>query len=191
MNTRATLLDHAETAIRQRGYTGFSYADLAKTVGIRKASIHHHFPTKAALGLSLIERYAARFFERLYDIAVAQSAAADQLRAYIDLYREALARGEQVCLCVALSAGRDHLSDDILVQLEEFHARSITWLERAFSQAQDDGSVKGLSDPNAEAHALLALVEGAQLLARASKTPALFEHATAAFAGRLHSETPR
>ena len=190
MKTRATLLDHAETAIRQRGYTGFSYADLAKTVGIRKASIHHHFPTKAALGLSLIERYAERFFERLDDIAGAQGAAAVQLAAYVDLYREALARGEQVCLCVSLSAGRDHLSDDILVQLDEFHRRSISWLESVFSQAQKDGSVTHLGDPNAEAHALLALVEGAQLLARASKTSALFERATAAFAARLNANGP-
>ncbi len=27
------------------GYNGFSYADIAEVVGIRKTSIHHHFPT--------------------------------------------------------------------------------------------------------------------------------------------------
>lgn len=185
MSTRTLLLDHAETAIRQRGYTGFSYADLAKSVGIRKASIHHHFPTKAALGLSLIERYVEQFFERLDQIASKSRSARDQLNAYVDLYRAALARGEQVCLCVSLSAGRDHLSGEILEQIEKFHTRSLAWLEHAFEQAQVDGSVINVNDPSAEAHALLASVEGAQLLARANKTPALFERATAAFAARL------
>jgi len=28
----------------------FSYADLAKSVGVSKASIHHHFPAKEDLG---------------------------------------------------------------------------------------------------------------------------------------------
>jgi AcrR family transcriptional regulator len=31
------------------GYSGFSYADIAEVVGIRKASIHHHFPSKVDL----------------------------------------------------------------------------------------------------------------------------------------------
>ena len=31
------------------GYNGFSYADIAELVEVRKASIHHHFPTKADL----------------------------------------------------------------------------------------------------------------------------------------------
>ena len=56
MDTRTALLESAERTARQRGYDGFSYADLADDVGIRKASIHHHFPTKATLALALIER---------------------------------------------------------------------------------------------------------------------------------------
>lgn len=56
MDTRTALLQSAERAARQRGYDGFSYADLAGDVGLRKASIHHHFPTKATLALALIER---------------------------------------------------------------------------------------------------------------------------------------
>ena len=43
MDTRISLLDSAERAVRQRGFDGFSYADLSKEIGIRKASIHYHF----------------------------------------------------------------------------------------------------------------------------------------------------
>ncbi len=38
MDTRSALLDSAERAARQRGFDAFSYADLARDVGIRKAS---------------------------------------------------------------------------------------------------------------------------------------------------------
>jgi len=54
---KTALLDSAERAARRRGFDGFSYADLAKDMGIRKASIHHHFPTKAALSVALMKRY--------------------------------------------------------------------------------------------------------------------------------------
>src|SRR6476469_3227193 len=67
-DTRAQLLSEAESLIRTRGYAAFSYADLAEKVGIRKASIHHHFPTKEILGATLIDEYLARFEKDLHGI---------------------------------------------------------------------------------------------------------------------------
>ena len=190
MSTRISLLQSAEQAVRQRGYHGFSYADLAREIGIRKASIHHHFPTKADLGVALIERYNAAFFDQLKNIKDAESTAADQLRAYLRLYRDALDDGEQVCLCVSLSAGRAHLSEEILDQLDQFHRDSLYWLEQLFERAKVDGSISLYASPEAEASATLALVEGAQLLARASKDVAQYDHSTRALQARLSPNKP-
>jgi TetR/AcrR family transcriptional repressor of nem operon len=190
MSTRISLLQSAEQAVRQRGYHGFSYADLAREIGIRKASIHHHFPTKVDLGVALIERYNAAFFDQLENIKDAEGTAADQLRAYLRLYRDALDNGEQVCLCVSLSAGRDHLSDEILDQLDQFHRDSLHWLEQLFERAKVDGSISLHAPPEEEASATLALVEGAQLLARASKDVAQFDQSTRALHERLSPNKP-
>ncbi|MEL6861003.1 MAG: TetR/AcrR family transcriptional regulator [Pseudomonadota bacterium] len=190
MNTRTALLDSAERAARQRGYDAFSYADLARDVGIRKASIHHHFPAKADLALSLIERYADRFFETLGEIDSTHRHAAEKLRAYVALYRDALVEGTQLCLCVAMSAGRDSLAEPVLDRLNQFHEKSAAWLTGVFEESLDDQTVSGVSDPNAEARATLALVEGAQLVARAAKNTSLFDAATAAFAARLSAPKP-
>lgn len=185
MDTRIALLDSAERAARQRGFDAFSYADLAKEVGIRKASIHYHFPMKADLAFGLIERYAARFTETLAEIEAGHATAAAKLRAYVEVYREALAGGEQVCLCVALSAGRDSLSEPVLAELNRFHADSTAWLEQVFEAGRSDGSISSVGDPAAEAAATLALMEGAQLIARAAKDITLFDQAVAAFLARL------
>ena len=56
-DTKTTLLNSAERAARARGFDGFSYADLAADVGISKASIHHHFASKATLAVALMQRY--------------------------------------------------------------------------------------------------------------------------------------
>ncbi len=53
MGTKELLLKEAEMLVRTRGFAAFSYADLSERVGIRKASIHHHFPTKEELGGAL------------------------------------------------------------------------------------------------------------------------------------------
>jgi TetR/AcrR family transcriptional repressor of nem operon len=46
VSTYDKILRLTDTLIQQRGFLGFSYADLEKAIGIRKASIHHHFPGK-------------------------------------------------------------------------------------------------------------------------------------------------
>ena len=55
--------------MRRHGYSAFSYADLAVAVGIRKASIHHHFPTKADLAAALVAAYDIRYDAALADVA--------------------------------------------------------------------------------------------------------------------------
>ena len=59
-DTRQRILDVAEQLLLERGYAGFSYQDIADAVGIRKASIHHHFPAKEDLGRAIIERTRLR-----------------------------------------------------------------------------------------------------------------------------------
>lgn len=51
----------ADSLIHTRGYHGFSYRDIANEVGIRKASIHHHYPSKELLVLSVIDFHIGRF----------------------------------------------------------------------------------------------------------------------------------
>jgi len=54
-DTAEQILDLAETLIQTRGYSAFSYQDIADSLGIRKASIHYHFPSKTDLGIAVVE----------------------------------------------------------------------------------------------------------------------------------------
>ncbi len=185
MDRKQQILDAAERLVRARGFDGFSYGDLEAEIGIRKASIHHHFPSKAELGLALTARYRGQVVGKLGAVAARRTRAADRLAEYLDLYREALAGGEQVCLCVALSAGRDSLNPDTLAELDAFNAASLDWLTATFKLARSDGSIKGVEEPGLEAAAALALVEGAQLIARAAGDVLKFDLATAQLKARI------
>ena len=61
-DTAERLMDLAETHIRNAGYGGFSFRDLAAEAGIKSASVHHHFPTKSMMAAAVARRYADRFF---------------------------------------------------------------------------------------------------------------------------------
>ena len=69
MEMRDQILVSAQRLVQQRGFNGFSYADIAVEVGIRKASLHHYFPTKTDLGLALIEVYSGRLNSALLNIS--------------------------------------------------------------------------------------------------------------------------
>lgn len=185
MTMKANLLTHAEALARSRGIDAFSYADLAAATGIRKASVHYHFATKADLTLALIEDYAARIADRLNQIEAQSAAASGALRDFLQLYHDALGTGDSLCLCVAFSAATDSLPEASVTRVEDFRNDVTAWLKAQFDRARQDGSVRALSDPAQEAAALFALVEGAQLVARAARNPDRFTDAVAQFSDRL------
>lgn len=55
-DTRENIVDKAEELIRTKGYNAFSYGDIAGVLHIRNAAIHYYFPSKADLGVSVVDR---------------------------------------------------------------------------------------------------------------------------------------
>ena len=101
--TAERALDIAERLVQIRGFSNFSYADIATELGITKASLHYHYPGKAELGEALVTRYAERFNQALDDIDRDLSNACAKLEAYADLYAGVL-RNERMCMCGILAA---------------------------------------------------------------------------------------
>ena len=177
-DTKTALLNSAEHRARTQGFDGFSYADLSEDVGIRKASIHHHFPSKAALSVALMQRYHADFEAICAEIDAAQTSGGARLSALIQRYRKALDGGKSLCLCVSFSTSRKSLAPEVIKQISCFRTMMLNWLKRSYEAGQSDGTIVGVIDPAAEAAATLPLLEGAQLAARAEENPILFDSAT-------------
>src|SRR5580704_19068132 len=84
------ILDVAERLAQTRGYNGFSYADIAIQLGVTKASLHYHFPSKAELGRALIERYRVLFGAALDAIDHRAPLPEEKLKQYVGLYDSVL-----------------------------------------------------------------------------------------------------
>jgi len=52
---RARILDAAYDLFQQQGYNASSVHEIAARAGVSGGAFHHHFPTKKALGLAVIE----------------------------------------------------------------------------------------------------------------------------------------
>ncbi|GJD43882.1 Transcriptional regulator AcuR [Methylobacterium cerastii] len=182
-DTRTELLIQAETLVRGRGWSGFSYADLAEAVGIRKASIHHHFRTKDDLGAALVAAYGERYDAALAEILSAHPAGIDRIAAYGRLYLGGVEQGLG-CLCAALATEGDALPERLRADVVAFFARHVSWLEQVFRDGAADGSIRPDLDPATHARLVVATLEGALLLERLLGGPD-------AFAGTLTALTER
>lgn len=165
-STRDRLLDDAERLVRSRGYAGFSYADLAERVGIRKASIHHHFPTKDALGEALVEDYRQRFRAILAEIADAERDAPARLAAYGRIYVRSVTEG-MGCLCGVLASDLALLPEPLQQKVAAFFRDQLAWLETVVREGVARGELRPGGAPDRTASHILGAFQGASFVALA------------------------
>ena len=173
-DTATRLLDTAQALIQSRGYNAFSYSDLAKSVGIRTASIHYHFPAKADLGVALVERYTASLVQSLEAIDGSARTAKSKLRRFIELYRETECSGA-MCLCGSLASDIGTLAEPLQDSVRGYLDTSRRWLQQTIQAGIRAGEFETTGKPADLAAALLAGLQGGLMLARAQGDGASLE----------------
>ena len=166
-DTAERLMDLAEVYIRNAGYGGFSFRALAAEIGIKSASVHHHFPTKSMMTAAVARRYGDRFFA-----AVARrpdETANDAIAVYRSAFKAVIDRDGLMCLFGVLGAEAGGLAPEVAEEIVSFFRRCV-----------DDLSGR-LSGPDARARAFqtIATLEGGMLLARAYQNREAFDQAVA------------
>lgn len=170
------VLNVAERFAQTRGYNGFSYADIAAQLGVTKASLHYHFPSKAQLGSALIERYRAVFDAALKVIDQQASGPQDKLRQYAGLYESVLS-SERMCLCGMLAAEYATLPAPMQQGLTSFFDANERWLTIVLEDGLRAGDFRFSESVNERARVLLGALEGAMLIARSYADPSRFRAA--------------
>jgi TetR/AcrR family transcriptional repressor of nem operon len=167
IGTAMRILDVAGDLVQVRGFNAFSYADVAKAVGIRKASLHHHFATKADLGVALVLRYRRAFLEALRSIETSSADGFEQLERYADLYGKVLRDG-RMCMCGMLASDVATLPEPMRESIAEFFAENEAWLARVLSRGKKRGEIAFDGSATSMAALIVSSLEGAMLVARGS-----------------------
>jgi TetR/AcrR family transcriptional regulator, transcriptional repressor for nem operon len=160
------VLDAAEALVQQHGYNGFSYDDVARVVGIKKPSIHHHFATKADLVAVVARRYTSRFGEQLLAIQAKHTKAPAALAAYAALFELTFAQERRLCVCGMLGAQAQSLPDEVAQEVSSFFRINFDWLTRVFSEGQRALLIRPGRSAQALAEMYLCALEGAMVVGR-------------------------
>jgi len=186
--TAGKLVGGAAQLIMRGGYNGFSYADLAEQFGLRKASIHHHFPSKVDLVVAVVEQGLEVIQAQIAALEDGSPVAMDQLLMYTG-YWERCIRDQTApfCLAAVLAAELPSLPAEIAIAVRGHFVDLAKWLEHVLALGVEQGSMKLANSPAIEAETFMAAVYGAMLAARAFGDPNRFNVIVEAFIARIRA----
>ncbi|WP_034339374.1 TetR/AcrR family transcriptional regulator [Deinococcus misasensis] len=174
-DTYNRILDVAQHLVQERGFNGFSYANISQTLGIKNASIHYHFPGKIDLGVALVRRYRQRLQHLLSHLQAQDIPAPALLESYLVGYRNVVHEDGRICLCAVLAGELNTLPESIKAEVEAFFQLNQDWLTKVIQDGMMKGQLKSSGSPDHAAEVFLATLEGGMLLSRSYADMGRFE----------------
>ena len=171
LSSKEAILAAARRTAQAHGYSGLNFRDLADEVGIKAASIYHHFPSKADLGAAVARRYWEDTAAGLESMLAETSEPVRCLRQYPDVFRKSLESDNRMCLCSFMAAEYDDLPEPVKQEVQTFADVNVAWLSRVLSAA----AVVSAEESEQRARAIFAAVAGAQLISRSRSDISLYD----------------
>jgi TetR/AcrR family transcriptional repressor of nem operon len=178
MDTKEKILNSAQRLIQQSGANGFSYADIAAEVGIRKASLHHHYSTKTDLIVALIDRYCQQVDLLLAAIESESRSGEEKLQGYFSLYKGSM-DANKVCVGGMLSAEMLSLDEAITPFLTRFFVGHVAWLAKVLKEGEQEGDFILHHAPESHAGMIVSTLQGALMVSRGMQEKTFFDNTTA------------
>lgn len=169
-NSKRTILNLAESLLQDRGFNGFSYADIATELGVKNAAIHYHFPSKEDLGIAVIKRYRDRFKLWINNSRVKDLAPEEKLNWFFSIYSDFRADNGKVCLVGSLEAEYNSIPEGLRKEVESLNKEMLQWLESALSEGKEAGVFQFNGSSASKAALIYSSVQGALQMARALGT---------------------
>ena len=167
VDRKEQILDVAEELLQTRSFSSFSYQDLSDRIGISKASIHHHFPSKDDLGLALVSRHRTSLTATLEAITREQTSPWKQLEAYTLLVSQIIQSGQKICLTGSLQSEFTIISKNTQQELTNLCQFVHSWLTRVLAEGKKQQVMTFPGTPEDQASLIQAALQGALQLARA------------------------
>ena len=162
---QSEILMLAGEMIQTKGYDSFSYNDLSLRLGIRKASIHHHFPKKQELGLA----YLKYRFELAKDIENqlrnSKMNSLQKLQAFLDLGVK-LIEEKKICPVSSFQADRWNINEEMQGVLTKIEETEMSMLTSILEDGRSSEELFFVGEAKDQASLILSSMKGAILYAQ-------------------------
>ncbi|MBI5636335.1 MAG: TetR/AcrR family transcriptional regulator [Nitrospinae bacterium] len=177
-DTKKLIVEIATELIQQRGYQGFSYQDIATRLGIKKASIHYHFPKKEDLGIAVISAYYQYIQDWIGKYDLDKMTARENLEKYFQFFTETHLHHELGCVMNGFLAESESLPDVLREKLAWFEKWHLELVTMKVKEGVEKGEFKKRGAPEEQALFIIAATMGALNMAHDKKSPGYYETVT-------------
>ncbi len=178
-NTKTRILEVAKDLIHRVGLNAMSYQHISDAVGIRKASVHHHFAKKDNLVEELLKQCQVSYGDNYQQIVEGAGPAPTKLRQLAGVFEEGLQK-EQLCLVGAISTDLNTLQDGSSRILKDTIQHTVDIFVVTFRQGLEESSLSFAGTPEETAYAYFSFLVGVQIAARVNGGVKSFRSATEA-----------
>jgi TetR/AcrR family transcriptional regulator, transcriptional repressor for nem operon len=176
-DTKERIMEAARLTVQNLGYSGLSFRELAKDVGIKSASIHYYFETKGELSAALVNRYTAFYTAQLDELLTQGLDLKTCMERYTEVFADTLRANNRLCLAGMLGAERNALPEDVRSEVVKYGDMNEHWLTKVLAMR---GSAKP-EETQRQARAIYAAVQGAQLIAHTRGDVSVYEEIIATY----------
>lgn len=158
---RREIIDRAVTLFGEVGYRGASLREIAGRCGISHPGLLHHFPTKEALLLAVLEHR-----DEVDSVWVAGGDDDDPvsgLRRLVEVVERNTGRRPVVELYAVLSAEATSADHPAHEYFQDRYRRALGAVRSAYERARDAGALRDGVEPGTAARHLVALMDGLQV----------------------------
>lgn len=180
------IVEQTRQLLAAGGYHGFSYADVSERVRIGKPSIHHHFPTKADLVLTVVVQHREQAREGFAALDQHVQDPQGRLTAYADYWANCIREGTMsMCICAMLAAELHMVPQPIADEVRAYFGELTAWIASVLESGTAKGQFHLRDSVQVEAQAFMSTIHGAMLTARALGDPDAFAFISRAAIGQL------
>ena len=176
---------------RESGYRAASLDDILRRSGVAKSNFYYHFAGKLELACAAVDLWAEQLgVHLLAPLRDPAKSGLERLQGFVAAFEAICSSGAIGCPFGMLAA-----EDDLDTVLRQRVQGVLAGLEAALAQAlrdgQYDGSIRADADAAEFAGVLVATIQGAGLIARATREPARITAAAGPLLALLTGSGPR
>lgn len=149
-----------------KSYNSISYKEISDELGIKKASLYHHFNSKEELGLTVLQDYRSHINDLIKKTDDYTDDPWKKLKGYLRYFSKLREEDDKICLGGVLTAEYNTLPDSIKKELKGLFDDHFNWLVGILN----DGREKNLFFCDGKSYdiaiAIEAKIQGGLILSR-------------------------
>ena len=168
MTRKDQILEVATELVQTRGYSAFSYQDLSDRLGITKASLHHHFPSKEGLGRAVAEKYNTDVKAALAEAQQRSDDPRVQLEGYVQFVLGIIKTRDRICAAGSVQSEINVVPKAMGQSMCSLVQYVIGWISKVIKNGRDRGVMDFPGTPDHQAAMIFAAAQGAMQYGRAN-----------------------